>query len=491
MSGGIGSTKQVAALTGSIDAIPLFDLCQFLLLNRRTGTLTVRRDDSTIRIYFEEGKILDITDDALHSGERLLVGAVQWKSGSFDFDPRPTGVEPRIEASTESILLDAARTIDEFRARSGEGSESRSQESIFRERQTFAGELADAFRVAIDPMERSVGSGDPLTNLLEDLQRLQGTLLLRGKTALLREGEGVRPYTIGVDAEEMLQRLHMPSPGEGETHNHRFEKPPGWYHLRSRRVGGELQIVLASLLSEIPRPQKIGLDPNAYEPLLADPGGLILWTGIPRGYRSTALACWLGHSNGSKRGLTLWLEESPRIAWEVASWISRHVGEPHDSKQVAGILEWAPEILVVDPVRIPGAARLALEVAEAGTTTVAIGIGLTLEAALERFIDLLRRSGLADVEARLGRNLAGWVGVLPLIDEDLDRPVAATQVVRADRRRPTGFPMGDDVIDLAEWIENSIVTPEYSSEIERQEQEGTIPSGLRIKLRRNFPGLGI
>ncbi|MDM7914107.1 MAG: DUF4388 domain-containing protein [Candidatus Eisenbacteria bacterium] len=162
-------TSATAALSGKLEAIPLFDVCQFLLLNRRTGTLSVRHGDRTIRVFFEEGSILDIADEGLRTGEKLLLTAVQWTRGTFAFDPTPPGIERRITESTEAILLEAARTIDEQRAREGTQGEGPGQETVFRERQIFAGELAEAFKAAVSGGSRLHGREDPVESLLGEL----------------------------------------------------------------------------------------------------------------------------------------------------------------------------------------------------------------------------------------------------------------------------------------------------------------------------------
>jgi hypothetical protein len=477
-----------AALSGRLEAIPLFDLCQFLMLNRRTGTLVVRNQDETVRIYFEDGAILDIMDHHLRHGEGILLGAVQWPTGTFTFDPTPTGADRRIGASTEAILLEAARRIDEARAQAGEETRGPTQETSFREKQTIAGELPEVFRRAIEPgSHKGQTHHDPLDVILRDLASARGTLLLRDGAGILRSREGIRAYPAGITAEELLTRLGLPAPVAGEARNHRIERSAGWFHLRSRRSGGGLQVLLAFLSSEIASAEELGLDATALSVLLEHEGGLTLWTGMPHGYRSTALAGWIG--GVQTRGPILWLEESPRIAWEDLPGLSRHVGSPLDGESTAGLLEWNPEILVIDSLRMPAVAGAALEAAETGISVVVVGTGLTLWEGIGGFSRSLHRCGVLEAESRLARVLNGWVGLLPVREAGLGPPLVAAQIVRNDSSLAATLARGASDLELREWSANKEMHRSWPEELDRLEREGRIDGDLGVRVRQDLAGL--
>ncbi len=482
------TVRTEAALAGRLEAIPLFDLCQFLMLNRRTGTLTVRNHDNAVRIYFEDGAILDIMDDALRRGERILLGAVQWPTGTFTFDPTPTGAERRIEASTEAILLEAARLIDEARALAGDEIQGPTQESTFREKQSIADELPEVFRRAIEPAgQKAAALHDPLDEMLRDLALVRGTLVMRDGTSILCSREEVRSYHVRMSTEDVLARLRLPVPEPGEARNHRFERPAGWFHLRSRRPGGGLQVLLSSLSSELPSSEELGLDANALSILLEQGRGLILWTGLPHGYRSTALAGWLG--NAKTRGPILWLEESPRVAWEDVPGLSRHVGSPLDGEAAAGLMEWNPEIIVIDSVRMPSVAAAALELAEAGISVVGVTSGLTLRECVGSFLRSLYRCSVLDAEARLARVLTGWVGLLPVREAGLGPPLVATQIVRGDPSLAAIIARGATDHDLREWSAGTAMHRSWTDELDRLEATGRIDGETRSRIRQDLSGL--
>jgi hypothetical protein len=480
-----------AVLTGSLQAITLFDLCQYLVLEKRTGTLVARHRDATARIHFKEGRILDVDDGSQCSGEEVLQEAVQWRDGTFTFDPMPVAVKPRLTGSTEELLLSVARAVDRLRARLGLRTEEFSQEALFRERQAYAGELADTFSAATEPVDQIGVPDDPLHGLLNDLQKVHGTLLVRGRAGILRGANGVQPYTVEFDMEELLRELQLPVPKPGEVFNRRFTRARGWYHLRARHFGGELQVLLASLQLELPRPESIGLDAAALDPLLEKGRGLILWTGVPRGHRSKSLRYWLGHASDPAYGTTLWLEEAPRVAWEVVSWTSRHVGDPQAIEGAAGLLEWNPEIVVVDPVRLPSAARLALEMAEAGAKTIAVATGLNVSAAVTEFRNMLLRCSVPEAGDRLGRILAGWVGILPLKGKDPDLPIVATQIARSDADLGLVLARGASKADLERWERICRPSRSFVEDIARLERAGRVDPSVKTQVRLDYPMLGL
>ncbi len=141
-----------AALSGRLSAVSLFDLCQFLMLNRKTGTLEVRSDSGGLQLTFQEGQLMNASDGTLRDAEGVVFRALQWPAGTFEFNPGPVPPERRIEASTENILLESARRIDEMRA-SGEtgdaGEPETTREAAFRETQQRAEALSEAFRTAV------------------------------------------------------------------------------------------------------------------------------------------------------------------------------------------------------------------------------------------------------------------------------------------------------------------------------------------------------
>jgi hypothetical protein len=169
------------ALRGRLSAVSLFDLCQFLMLNRKTGTLTVRAGSGTAYLVFLDGQLLSATDDEHKDGESVVLRAVQWPEGTFEFAPGPVPPDRRIQASTENILLEAARQVDEIQAEQGiPAAEGHGAESAFREKQERGASLVEAFRDAVAGADLSRTAAGWKGSILQRLGRPSGERLILG-----------------------------------------------------------------------------------------------------------------------------------------------------------------------------------------------------------------------------------------------------------------------------------------------------------------------
>jgi hypothetical protein len=104
---------------GQMSQIPLVDLLQLLLLNRRTGTIELRRRTASGkgergRIHLADGDVVHATSGPA-AGEKALFRMLAWSEGSFVFRPDATPIEPRITTPTRGLLLEGMRQLDEAR----------------------------------------------------------------------------------------------------------------------------------------------------------------------------------------------------------------------------------------------------------------------------------------------------------------------------------------------------------------------------------------
>lgn len=111
-------TSQVRTMTGSIAEVPLPDLLQLFSASKKSGVLEVRTDQDTGKIYLEKGRVVYavINDNYDVSPLKSFYRIITWGEGTFDMEP-PDGrefLEP-IEMSTEALLMEAMRQLDEVR----------------------------------------------------------------------------------------------------------------------------------------------------------------------------------------------------------------------------------------------------------------------------------------------------------------------------------------------------------------------------------------
>jgi hypothetical protein len=114
-------------MSGSIDEIPLPDLLQLLSTSRKSGVLSVAGEAGTGRIYLRKGQIYfaSLSEDPGESfsiaPRKAMFRILTWTSGSFELEaPDEKSVLEEIQDSTEGLLMEGMRQLDEFRRIEGE-----------------------------------------------------------------------------------------------------------------------------------------------------------------------------------------------------------------------------------------------------------------------------------------------------------------------------------------------------------------------------------
>src|SRR5688500_17742303 len=188
-----GPPAENVLLSGRLDKTDLFEICQFLLLGRKTGVLEIEHGERRGAFWFDDGQIVNAVDDALGEGEAAAYRVFSWGGGRFTFHLEPAPAMRSIHEGTESLLLEIARFMDEHREackQLGEGPENDrpeqwTHEEGFRRRQLAGDELRQVF-ATLRESRGEPGGGNPLVRLWE-LARKQGheaVLVRPGETAL-------------------------------------------------------------------------------------------------------------------------------------------------------------------------------------------------------------------------------------------------------------------------------------------------------------------
>lgn len=111
-------TSQVRTMSGSIAEIPLPDLMQLFGASKKSGVLVIRTEHDTGKVFFDTGAVVyaTINDNYDIAPQKSLFRILTWNDGTFDMDPPEERefLEP-ISMSTEGILMEAMRQIDELR----------------------------------------------------------------------------------------------------------------------------------------------------------------------------------------------------------------------------------------------------------------------------------------------------------------------------------------------------------------------------------------
>jgi Domain of unknown function (DUF4388)/FHA domain len=116
----VAANKRTApkSMSGSIEEIPLPDLIQLLSTSRKSGVLMVRTDHAAGRLFLRKGQIYfaNLENNAAVPSRKAIVRMLSWTQGSFELEPPDESpVAEELEESTEALLMEGMRQLDEYR----------------------------------------------------------------------------------------------------------------------------------------------------------------------------------------------------------------------------------------------------------------------------------------------------------------------------------------------------------------------------------------
>jgi hypothetical protein len=116
-------------MTGKIEEIPLPDLLQLFHTSKKNGVLAIRGDREG-KIYLRQGRVYYAVIDDNHDlgPQKSFNRIVTWEQGDFELraaDQQEFMVE--LDSSTEALLMDALRLLDEYKRIQKELPENTSQ----------------------------------------------------------------------------------------------------------------------------------------------------------------------------------------------------------------------------------------------------------------------------------------------------------------------------------------------------------------------------
>ncbi len=101
-------------LSGSLEDMGLVDLLQTFEVSRKSGVAHVREPRGIeIVIYFRDGKVVDAELGRLR-GEEAVYRALIWSVGTFEVKFGPVTNEDIIPTSTQGLLMEGMRRVDEW-----------------------------------------------------------------------------------------------------------------------------------------------------------------------------------------------------------------------------------------------------------------------------------------------------------------------------------------------------------------------------------------
>jgi Domain of unknown function (DUF4388) len=99
---------------GSIQELPVPDIIQLVSVSAKTGMFTLIRGAERGYIYLKGGQMVHARVGEL-TGEEAIYALAIWNSGDFQFTPNEQPDTATIEKSNTSLLMEAARRLDEWK----------------------------------------------------------------------------------------------------------------------------------------------------------------------------------------------------------------------------------------------------------------------------------------------------------------------------------------------------------------------------------------
>jgi hypothetical protein len=99
---------------GSITELPVPDIIQLVSVSGKTGMFTLVRGSERGYIYLKNGQMVHARLGDL-TGEEAIYALAIWSSGDFQFTPSEEPDTVTIEKSNTSLLMEAARRLDEWK----------------------------------------------------------------------------------------------------------------------------------------------------------------------------------------------------------------------------------------------------------------------------------------------------------------------------------------------------------------------------------------
>ena len=284
------------------------------------------------------------------------------------------------------------------------------------------------------PLTRATTRTDASTPLVEPalarLERLVRTAAARGASTIYLVA-GARP-TIRVDGDiRTLDGIAVLSSSEVESLL-LTQMPERHAHAFRRGVAGEWTSELADLgrirclsfrdhrgpggvLHIVPQRamtvEQLGLS-REIEGLVDQPEGLLLVTGPRQSGKRTLMSAFVDHINRTRHVHVITIERDINVVHErIGSLISQR--QARDETGMVSVLGEAlredPDVLVIEDVRTPEVAGLALEASAAGRQVICGFPARSASAAVEGFVDLSPAGDRHRTQLSLSRSLTGVV----------------------------------------------------------------------------------
>lgn len=114
------STRRPGVIEGRIEEMNVIDLFQSLEMGQKSCSLTLTHGKDKCRIFLENGQVYDAEMGAL-AGDAAVYKVLEWNQGAWEIEFSGKSPERRTTRSTQGLLMEGLRLIDEAGRDQAEG----------------------------------------------------------------------------------------------------------------------------------------------------------------------------------------------------------------------------------------------------------------------------------------------------------------------------------------------------------------------------------
>lgn len=374
---------------GDLASFSIFDITQTLLSGRKSARVIVESGIRRGYLTFENGQIVHAVDDTLNVAEKAVFAIFGWRRGSFSIDFDAVVSERNISASTDFLLLEIARHLDEAHHEEGSGASEEDVAQTVEERlnQNLQTKLTTIFRRVAERAEpaRDRYTRHAFDGLLVPLLEMRGSALFlrRGLQPRVKGPEGFVTLKDAVVEENEVSGFLMTLLTERQQAALREEKEVttlydganlGAFRVSIFEEEGAPTILITPARREIPAIDTYGLG-DAAGPVGRVCEGLVVVAGPLGSGKTSLLASLVSHHVGQRDQFAVFYSSQQLYAFPSSRGVilrrERPVGGPAFGSAIRSALDQGADILAVDPVSEADDIRLLLEVASTSRLVIA------------------------------------------------------------------------------------------------------------------------
>lgn len=115
------TARRPGIIEGRLEEMNVIDLFQSLEMAQKSCSLTLVRGKEKCQVFLENGQVYDARFGDGTTGDEVVYKVVEWNKGTFEIDFSGKSRERRTTRSTQGLLMEALRLLDEARRDQVEG----------------------------------------------------------------------------------------------------------------------------------------------------------------------------------------------------------------------------------------------------------------------------------------------------------------------------------------------------------------------------------